>query len=218
MHTARFEAIATELRAESAGNARAMDLEAADELQTTPVREFARARMQEIYDTIATTVHQTQGDAPEHRRIHSCATRHLVYRFIGMFSRLSKTAFNDFDDVDDNVFKDVADLHSKSQCILQELRTKRDGSPVGAPEDDLVKQKITDICVAKQINIVFEKLEAEAQELAAWAEHHRQESSDYFKHIRDISIEEIDETRPATYLRQGPYGAPEHVRKATRLR
>ena len=39
-HTARFEAIATELRAESAGNVRAMDLEAA--------------------------VHQTHGDAPEH--------------------------------------------------------------------------------------------------------------------------------------------------------
>ncbi len=59
-HTARFEAIATELRAESAGNVRAMDLEAADELQTTPVREFARARIQEIYDTIATTVHHTR--------------------------------------------------------------------------------------------------------------------------------------------------------------
>ena len=142
----------------------------------------------------------------------------MVYRFVGRFSKLSKTALSDFEDVDGNVFKVVADLHYKSQCILQELRTKRDGSPVAAAEHDLINQKICDICVAKQINIVFEKLATEAQELATWAEHNRQESSGYFKHIRDISIEEIDETRPATYLRQGPYGAPEHVRKATRLR
>ena len=75
-HTARFEAIATELRAESAGNVRAMDLEATDELQTTPVREFARARMQEIFDTLGNPVHQTHGKAPEHSPIHSCATHH----------------------------------------------------------------------------------------------------------------------------------------------
>ena len=187
-----------------------MDLEAADELQTTPVREFARARMQEIYDTIASDVDETHGDAPEHSRMHSCATRHLVYRFIGMFSSLSKTRI-----VDDNVFnQDVADLHYKSQCILQELRTKRDGSPVAAAEHDLINQKISDICVAKHINIVFEQLETEAQELATWAEHHRQGSSDNFKRIRNISIEEIDATRRAAYPRQGPYVAPKHVPKS----
>ena len=207
-HTARLEAIATELRAESAGNVRAMDLEAADELQTTPVREFARARMQEIYDAISSTVHQTHGDAPEHSRIHSCATRHLVYRFIGMFSSVSKMILNDGKD------QDIADLHYKCQCILQELRTKRDCSPVAAAEHDLINQKISDICVAKHINIVFEQLEREAKELATWAEHHRHLSSDNFKRIRDISIEEIDATRPAAYPRQGPYVAPKHVPKS----
>ena len=203
--------MATELRAESAGNVRAMDLEAADELQTTPVREFARARMQEIYDTIGSTVHQTHGDAPEHSRIHSCATRHLVYRFIGMFSSLSKMILND------GISDDIADLNYKCQCILQELRTKRDGSPVAAAEHDLINQKISDLCVAKHINIVFEQLETEAKELATWAEHHRQESSDNFKRIRNTSIEEIDATRPGTHLQQRPYVAPKHVRKARRL-
>ena len=43
-----------------------MNLEAADELQGTLEREFARARMQEIYDTISNTIHQARGDAPEH--------------------------------------------------------------------------------------------------------------------------------------------------------
>ena len=171
-----------------------MGLEAADELQTTPVREFARARMQEIYDTIASDVDETHGDAPEHSRIHSCATRHLVYRFIGMFSSLSKTRI-----VDDDVFnQDVAELHYKSQCILQELRTKRDGSTVAAAEHDLINQKISDMCVAKQINIVFEQLATEVQELATWVEHHREESSDYFKRIREIQIEEIDGTQEET--------------------
>ena len=113
--------------------------------------------------------------------------------------------------------QDVADLHYKSQCILQELRTKRDGSPVAAAEHDLINQKISDMCVAKQINIVFEQLATEVQGLAAWVQHHREESSDYFKRIREIAIEEIDATRPATHLRQGPYVAPEHVRKARRL-
>ena len=130
-----------------------------------------------------------------------------------MFSSLSKTLF-----VDDNIFnQDVADLLYKSQCILQELRTKRDGSPVAAAEHDLINQKISEMCVAKQINIVFEQLATEAQELATWVEHHRQESSDYFKRIRDISIEEIDATRPATHLQQRPYDVAEHVRKARRL-
>ena len=79
--------------------------------------------------------------------------------------------------------------------------------------DDLLR----DICVAKHVNIVFEQLETEAEELATWAAHHRQESSEYFKRIRDISIEEIDATRPATHLQRTPYVAPEHVRKARRL-
>ena len=84
-----------------------MDLEAADELQTTPVREFARARMQEIYDKINSVNHQTHGDVPEHSRIHSSATRHLVHRFIGMFSTLSKMTLNDENE------QDIADLQYK---------------------------------------------------------------------------------------------------------
>ena len=179
--------------------------------------------MEEIYDTIVSDVHETHGDAPEHSRIHSCATPHLVYRFIGMFSSLSKTRI-----VDDNVFnQDVADLHYKSQCILQELRTKRDGSPVAAAEHDLINQKISDICDAKHINIVFEQLEKEAKQLATWAGHYRRESSAYFKRIRDSSIAEIDATRPAVHLQQRPYAAAQrlissyatadHVRKARRL-
>ena len=189
-----------------------MDLEAADELQTTPVREFARARMQEIYDTIASDFHETHGDAPEHSRIHSCATRHLVYGFTGMCSSLSKTRI-----VDDNVFnQDVAELHYESQCILQELRTKRDGSPVAAAEHDLINEKIYDLCNAKHINMVFEQLATEAQEFATWAEHQRQESSDYFKRIRDISIEEIDATRTPAHPWQNPYVAPEQVPKSRR--
>jgi hypothetical protein len=211
-----FEAIATELRAESAGNVCAMDLEAADALQTTLVRKFARARMQEIYDTISSTVHQADAHAPELSPIHSSATRHLVHRLIGMFSSLSKKTLNDGLS-DDNVSQDIADLHCKCQCIIHELRTKRDGSPVAAAERDLINQKISDICVAKHVNIVFEQLETEAEELATWAAHHRQESSEYFKRIRDISIEEIDATRPATHLQRTPYVAPEHVRKARRL-
>ena len=120
-----FQATATELRAESVGNVRAMDFEAADELQTTPLRDFARARMQEIYHKIKDAeTNQTHGDAPEHSRIHSCATRHLVHRFIGMFSTLSKMILNDENE------EDCADLHYKCKCIIQELRTKRDGSTV----------------------------------------------------------------------------------------
>ena len=134
-----------------------------------------------------------------------------------MFSSLSKKTINDGGISDENVSQDIADLHYKCQCILQELRTKRDGSPVAAAKHALINQKISDICVAKHINIVFEQFETEAKELATWAEHHRQESSDYFKRIRDISIEEIDATRPATHLQQRPYVAPEHVRKARRL-
>ena len=189
-----------------------MNLQAADELQGTLEREFARARMQEIYDTISNTIHQAHGDAPEHSRIHSCATRHLVYRFIGVFSSLSKMTLND------GVSDDIADLHYKYQCILQELRTKRDGSPVTALEHDLINQKISDLCVAKHINIVFEQLETEAKELATWAEHHRQETSDNYKRMRRIVIDDIDATRPATtHLQQRPYVAPEHIRKARRL-
>ena len=207
-----FEAIATEFRAESAGNVRAMDLEAADELQTTPLRDFARARMQEIYHKIRDAeTNQTHGDAPEHSRIHSCATRHLVHRFIGMFSTLSKMILNDENE------EDCADLHYKCKCIIQELRTKRDASTVAAAEHDLIIEKILDLCVAKRNNIVFEQLATEAQELATWAEHHRQESSDNFKRIRNTSIEEIDTTRPGTHLQQRPYVVPEHVRKARRL-
>ena len=190
-----FQAIATELRAERVDDVRAMDLEAADELQTTPLQDFARARMQEIYHKIGRDLSQemqdaTHGDAPEHSRIHSCATRHLVHRFIGMFSTLSKMILNDENE------EDCADLHYKCKCITQELRTKRDGSTVAAAEHDLIDEKISDISVAKHINIVFEQLATEAHRLATWAEHHRQESSDYFKRIREISIEEIYATWP----------------------
>ena len=97
------------------------------------------------------------------------------------------------------------------------MHPPRASSPVAAAVHDLINQKISDICVAKHVNIVFEQFEAEATELPTWAAHHRQESSDYFKRIRDISIEEIDATRPATHLQQPPYVAPEHVRKARRL-
>jgi hypothetical protein len=212
-----FQATATELRAESVGNVPAMDFEAADELQTTPLRDFARARMQEIYHKIRDAeTNQTHGDAPEHSRIHSCATRHLVHRFIGMFSTLSKMILNDENE------EDCADLHYKCKCIIQELRTKRDGSTVAAAEHDLIIEKISDLCVAKHINIVFEQLATEAQELATWATHHRQESSDYFKRIRDNSIEEIDATRSAAHPKQEPYVAlalraalREHIRKST---
>ena len=163
-----------------------MDLEAAaDELRTTPVREFARARMQEIYDTISNTVPQAHGDAPEHSRIHSSATRHLVHRFIGMFSSLSKKTFNGGLS-NDTVPQEIADLHWKCQCIIQELRTKRDGSRAAAAEQDLINQNISDICVAKHVNIVFEQPETEAEELATWAAHHRQKSSDDFKRIRHL--------------------------------
>ena len=212
-----FQAIATELRAESVDDVRAMDLEAADELQTTPLQDFARARMQEIYHKIRDAeTNQTHGDAPEHSRIHSCATRHLVHRFIGMFSTLSKMILNDENE------EDCADLHYKCKCIIQELRTKRDGSTVAAAEHDLINEKISDLCVAKHINIVFEQLATEARELATWATHHCQESSDYFKRIRDNSIEEIDATRPAAHPKQEPYVAlalraalREHIRKST---
>ena len=205
------QAIATELRAESVGNVRAMDLETAHELQTTPLRDFARARMQEIYHKISNKTPQTHGYAPEHSRIHSCATRHLLHRFIGMFSTLSKMTLNDENE------EDCADLHYKCKCIIQELCTKRDGSTVAAAEHDLINEKISDVCVAKHINIVFEQLATETQKLATWAEHHRQESSDYFKCIRDNSIEEIDATRPAANPRQGPYVAAAPLRSATAL-
>ena len=212
-----FQAIATELRAESVDDVCAMDFEAADQLQTTPLQDFARARMQEIYHKIRDAeTNQTHGDAPEHSRIHSCATRHLVHRFIGMFSTLSKMILNDENE------EDCADLHYKCKCIIQELRTKRDGSTVAAAEHDLINEKISDLCVAKHINIVFEQLATEAQELATWATHHCQESSDYFKRIRDNSIEEIDATRPAAHPKQEPYVAlalraalREHIRKST---
>ena len=216
-----FQATATELpvlRAESVGNVRATDFEAADELQTTPLRDFARARMQEIYHKIRDAeTNQTHGDAPEHSRIHSCATRHLVYRFLGMFSRLSwKIMLNDENEVD------CADLHYKCKRIIQELRTKRDGPTVTAADHDLMNEMLSDLCVAKHVNIVFEQLATEAQELATWATHHRQESSDYFKRIRDNSIEEIDATRSAAHPKQEPYVAlalraalREHIRKST---
>ena len=190
-----------------------MDLEAADELETTPVREFARARMQEIYDKISSSKdYQTHGTAPEHPLVHLplsiFATRHLVHRLIEMFSTLSKMQLNDENE------EDIANLLNKCQCIIQELRTKRIGSTVAAAEHDLINEMIADLCVAKHMDIVFEQLAAEAQTLATWAEQHRRESSDYLKVIRDISIEEIDATRHATYPRQGPYVAPKHVPKA----
>ena len=119
--------------------------------------------------------------------------------------------------LNDGISDDIADLHYKCQCILQELRTKRGDALVGAAEHDRINQKISDMCVAKQINIVFEQLATEVQELAIWVEHHREESSDYFKRIREIAIEEIDATRPATHLQQKPSVAPQHVRKARRL-
>ena len=173
--------------------------------------------MQEIYHKIRDAeTNQTHGDAPEHSRIHSCATRHLVHRFIGMFSTLSKMILNDENE------EDCADLHYKCKCIIQELRTKRDGSTVAAAEHDLIIEKISDLCVAKHINIVFEQLATEAQELATWATHHRQESSDYFKRIRDNSIEEIDATRSAAHPKQESYVAlalratlREHIRECT---
>ena len=171
-----WQAIATELRAESVGNVCAMDLEAADELQTTPLRDFARARMQEIYHKIGDACYQTHGDAPEHARIHGyhlCETRHLVHKLIRMFSTLSKMTLNDENE------EECADLHYKCKCIIQQLLTKRDGSTVPAAEHDLINEKIVDLCVAKHINIVFEQLATEAQELATWAEHHRQESDAY---------------------------------------
>ena len=212
-----FQATATELRAESVGNVPAMDFEAADELQTTPLRDFARARMQEIYHKIRDAeTNQTHGDAPEHSRINSCATRHLVHRFIRMFSTLSKMILNDENE------EDCADLQYKCKCIIQELRTKRDASTVAAAEHDLIIEKILDLCVAKRNNIVFEQLATEAQELATWATHHRQESSDYFKRIRDNSIEEIDATRSAAHPKQESYVAlalratlREHIRECT---
>ena len=177
--------------------------------------------MQEIYDTISSRVHQADAHAPELFPIHSSATRHLVHRLIGMFSSLSKKTLNDGLS-DDNVSQDIADLHCKCQCIIQELRTKRDGSTVAAAEHDLINEKISKLCVAKHINIVFEQLATEAQELATWAEHHRQEFSNYFKRIRDNSIEEIDATRLADHRKQEPYVAlalraalREHIRKST---
>ena len=212
-----FQATATELRAESVGNVPAMDFEAADELQTTPLRDFARARMQEIYHKIRDAeTNQTHGDAPEHSRIHSCATRHLVHRFIGMFSTLSRMILNDENE------EDCADLHYKCKCTIQELRTKRDASTVAAAEHDLIIEKILDLCVAKRNNIVFEQLATEAQELATWATHHCQESSDYFVRIRDNSIEEIDAMRSAAHPKQESYVAlalratlREHIRECT---
>ena len=125
-----------------------------------------------------------------------------------MFSTLSSMKLNDEHE------QDIADLLDKCKCIIQELRMKRDGSTVAAAEHDLINENISKPCVAKQINIVFEQLAEEAQKLAACAEHHRRESSKTFIRIRDISIEEIDATRPAAHPRQGPYVAPEHVRKS----
>ena len=152
------------------------------------VREFARARMQEIYDTFSDTVSQAQGTAPAHSRIHSGATKHLVHRFIGMFSTLSKLALKQGMS-DDNVSDEhLADLQHKCRSIVCDLRTKRNGSPGAATEHALITQKICDICAAKHINIVFEQLEKETKELAAWAELKRQESSDHFKKVRDSSI------------------------------
>ena len=71
--------------------------------------------MQEIYDKISDAeTNQTlseiydqsemRGDAPEHLRAIR-ATRHLVHRFIGMFSTLSKMILNDENE------EDCADLH-----------------------------------------------------------------------------------------------------------
>ena len=81
---------------------------------------------------------------------------------------------------------------------------------------------ISDLCVAKQVNIVFEQLATEAQELATWATHHCQESLDCFERIRDNFIEEIDATRPADHPKQESYVAlalgatlREHIRKST---
>ena len=115
-----------------------MDFEAAiDELRTTPVREFARARMQEIYDIIGNTVPQAHGDAPEHSQIHFSATRHSVHMFIAMFSTLAKMTLNDGIS-DDNVSnEDLADLYYKCRCIHRELRTKQHGSPVAAAERNM---------------------------------------------------------------------------------
>ena len=133
-----------------------------------------------------------------------------------MFSTLSKMILNDEND------EDCADLHYKCKCIIQELRTKRDASAVAAAEHDLITEKILDLCVAKRNNIVFEQLATEAQELATWATHHRQESSDYLVRIRDNSIEEIDAMRSAAHPKQESYVAlalratlREHIRECT---
>ena len=133
-----------------------------------------------------------------------------------MFSTLSKMMLHDENE------EDCADLHYKCKCTIQELRTKRDASTVAAAEHDLIIEKISDLCVAKHINIVFEQLATEAQELATWATHHCQESSDYFVRIRDSSIEEIDATRSAAHPKQESYVAlalratlREHIRECT---
>ena len=212
-----FQATVTEFSAEISGNVCAIDLEAADELQTTPLRDFARARMQEIYHKISEKINRTRGDAPELPRIHSEGTRHLVYRFLGMFSKLSwKIMLNDENEVD------CADLQYKCKRIIQELRTKRDGPTVTAADHDLMNEMLSDLCVAKHVNIVFEQLATEAQELATWATHHCQESSDCFERIRDNLIEEIDATRPVDHPKQEPYivlalraTLREHIRKST---
>ena len=200
---------------------------AADELRTTPVREFAQARIQEIYNTISSTIPQTHADAPEHSQIHSSATRHLVHRFIGIFSSLAKMTLNKGISHDISSDENLAELYCKCRCVRDELRTKRDGRPVAAAERDLINKKMADVLVAKNINIVFEQIEEEAKDLATWAEHHRQKSSDNFKRIRDSSITEIDVTRPAVALQQEPsatkkrlmssYAIADHVRKAKRF-
>ena len=119
---------------------------------------------------------------------------------------------------DDNVSDEhLADLQHKCRSIVCDLRTKRNGSPGAATEHALITQKICDICAAKHINIVFEQLEKETKELAAWAELKRQESSDHFMKVRDSSIMEIDAMRSAVDLTHNPCEAPQHVRKARRL-
>ena len=87
---------------------------------------------------------------------------------------------------------------------------------------------MSDVCVAKLINIVFEQIEEEAKDLATWATHYRRESSDYFKRIRDSSITEINAVRPAIALQQGApaieqrlinsYAIADHIRKAKRCK
>ena len=89
-----FQATATELRAEILGNVCTMDLEAADELQTTPLRDFARARMQEIYDKISDAeTNQTLSEIYDQSEMHGdCLLYTSPSPRDGLLSRMPSSA------------------------------------------------------------------------------------------------------------------------------